>query len=181
MGLVLICCCIQVAHAQSIPNTTITTIDGDSIELNQYHGKKLIIMVLPVTHSEADSLALLKIDSTYQQFKDSLNFIGVISYEDGYADSLQAVLKDWYRNTLHLGFTITTGLYTHTNSGEQQAPVFQWLSTEALNGHFGTGIHTFGQKFILNENGEMNAMLDETTRLTPRLLQAILSPGSTGN
>lgn len=169
------------AQAQSIPNAVIKTIDGDSITLNQFSGKKIIIMTLPVSHSEADSLMLLKADSAYQQFKDSLAFIGVPSYEDGYTDSLQADIKYWYRDVLHLGFIITTGMYTHSSSESMQSSIFKWLTVDSLNGHFSFEINKYGQKFMLNEQGEIKAVLDETTSLTSRLLRTILSVGVKGN
>ena len=47
--------------AQVIPNAQVTTIDGDTIQLNSFLGKKIMIVVLPISHSPSDSLELINI------------------------------------------------------------------------------------------------------------------------
>ncbi len=162
------------ANAQSIPNSSMQTIEGDNIQLSMYQGKKLLVIVLPVSHSIDDSLMLLNIESAFSQYKDSIAFIGVPSYEDGYADSTNTDIENWYKNILHLSFTITSGMYTHNSSGGQQSSLFQWLTNETLNGHFGTDTNTYGQKFLINQDGELKGVFDPTTPLYDSLMNLMV-------
>lgn len=174
INIIIFCTCHFFIKAQIIPDSVLQTINGDTIQLSQYHGKKLLLIVLPVSHLMEDSLLLISIENIYQQYKDSITFIGVPSYEDGYVDSVSTDIKAWYRDTLHLSFIITTVMYTRNSSGSQQSYLFQWLTNENLNGHFGTDITTYGQKFLLNSSGELKAVFDAVTPLDNRLLNFIL-------
>jgi glutathione peroxidase-family protein len=172
--ILLLCVSHFFAKAQAVPGNYLLTLNGDSAQLSQYQGKKILLIVLPVSHAAEDSAVLLNIESIYQQYKDSITFIGVPSYEDGYVDSLSTDIKAWYIDTLHLSFIITTGMYTRNSSGSQQSYLFQWLTTETMNGHFGTDITTHGQKFLLNQYGELKAVFDAGTALDERLMNFIL-------
>lgn len=174
IAIVIFCICHFFAKAQTVPDSSLTTINGDTIHLSQYQGKRLILIVLPVSHNIEDSLTLISMDSTYQQYKDSITFIGIPSYEDGYDDSTIAATKAWYRDTLKLSFIITTGMFTRNSSGTLQTYLFKWLTNENGNGHFGTDITTYGQKFLLNPSGELKAVFDAATALDNRLMSFIL-------
>jgi glutathione peroxidase-family protein len=174
ISMLLFCSCHFFAKSQVVPDSSLTTIDGDTIQLKQYPGKNILLVVIPVSHTPADSLWLLNLDGTYQQYKDSLTLIAVPSYEDGYVDSVSADTKAWYRDTLHLGFIITTGMFTRNSSGEQQSWLFQWLTNENRNGHFGTDLTTYGQKFVLKPTGELKAVFDAATPFSGTLMNIVL-------
>jgi glutathione peroxidase len=164
------CCCCFFAEAQTVPADSIALMDSGSISLQQYAGKKIIIVAIPVGRSETDSLQLLLTESIYQQYKDSVEFIGVPSIEDGYADSLNAETKAWYRDVLHISFPITTGMHTRNSSGALQHPLFRWLTDETLNGHFRTEVNGNWQKFLLNAAGELIGVFSAETELNGSLM-----------
>ncbi len=174
IGVLLFCTCHFVARSQVVPDSSLQTIDGDTIQLKQYPEKNILLVVIPVSHTPEDSSWLLTLEGTYQQYKDSLTLIAVPSYEDGYVDSMSAAIKAWYRDTLHLGFIITTGMYTRNSSGDQQSWLFQWLTSENRNGHFGTDVATYGQKFVLKPTGELKAVFDAATPFSGILMNIIL-------
>jgi glutathione peroxidase-family protein len=165
---------LYTAAGQVIPADSIHTIDGGSISLTQYAGKKIMIVLVPATFTEADHQILLQTNTLYKQFMDSIEFIGVPSYERGYADSLSNEIKNWFRDSLQLGFTITTGMYTGSTGGIQQSYLFKWLTTASLNGHFETDTGSNWQTFLLNEAGELKAVFDANTPLDIRLIHRIL-------
>lgn len=175
IGIMLFCSCNFFAKAQVIPDSALPTINGDTMQLSQYQGKKVLLIVIPVSHAMDDSSTLINIENFYQRYKESITFIGVPSYEDGYVDSVSTNIKAWYRDTLHLSFIITTGMFTRNISGSHQAYLFQWLTNENRNGHFGTDIIAHGQKFLLNESGELKAVFDAGTALDGRLMDLIIA------
>ncbi len=171
--LILFCCCHFMVNAQTMPVTFLPTIDGDTIQLSQLQGKKIIFVVLPVRHGPQDSTWLLNLDKVYRQHQASIAVIAVPSFEDGYVEAQQADVKNWYRNPLNLSYVITTGMYTRSSSGRQQSALFQWLTNETLNGHFRTDINGYGQIFVLNRAGELKAVFDASTQLTKKMIDII--------
>jgi glutathione peroxidase-family protein len=163
------------AKAQPTDSLTFNTIDGDSINLNQFAGKKVMLILLPIDTLEADSLFLVHIDSVARVYADSIEFIGVPSYEEGYQDSLLASIKTWYRDRMQLSFKITTGTYTYNSSGALQHPLFRWITDEEQNGHLEADIDSYGQKFLLNNNGGLMAVLSKNTMLKAKLMTALIN------
>ncbi|MES2849440.1 MAG: hypothetical protein V4685_10320 [Bacteroidota bacterium] len=161
--------------AQEVTSINISMINGDTISLDQFAGKKIMLVLLPVDTLEADSLFLLHIDSTARAYADSIEFIGIPSYEDGYRDSIHASVKNWYNDRLHLSFKITVGMYTHNSSGVLQHPLFKWITDEEQNGHLEATISGYGQKFLLNKSGGLMAVLSSGTMLKTKLMNALIS------
>jgi len=160
-------------RAQQLPQTGVITIEGDSIHTSQFTGKHLLFVLLPIQPTPTDSLLLTALDSASLRHQDSVQFIGIPSYDDGYTDSLTTQIQNWYRQILHVDFIITKGIYTHNSSG-QQHPLLQWLAFQEQNGHFETVINGYGQKFLIDKNGVLKAVLDKDTDLSPVIMNAIL-------
>lgn len=157
-------------QGQQLPASVLVTIEGDSISTSQFTDKHLMFVLLP---SQTDSFSLAALDSASLRHQDSVQFIGIPSYEGGYNDSVATQLQAWYRQSLHTDFIITKGMYTHSSS-QQQHPLIQWLALQEQNGHFETVIESYGQKFLTDKNGVLKAVLDKETELSTVLMNAIL-------
>lgn len=64
-------------------------------------------------------------------------------------------------------------MYTR-NSSIDQAGIFNWLTSDQLNGHFGTAISGNGQKFLLNNKGELQSVFDAGTALSNKLMDFVV-------
>jgi|SRR6478735_8988176 len=128
--------------------------DGDEISLSNYAGKKMLIVVLPVTKTAADSSLLRVLDTLHQNYKDSVTFIGIPSYEDGFQDDSVTYAMEWYRSMLDSSFIISGGMNTRKASA-YQSPLFAYLTHAADNGYFDDDVHGAGEKFFINSIGEL--------------------------
>lgn len=167
------CICFYASNSQQIPESDIQSIDGGLIQFGKCAEMKVLIVMLPSSSSSADSLNLIQIDSAYKNYGKSIQIIGILAYEDGFSVTMLDYMKNWYRNVIHISFPITTGIYTHNNS-INQSPICKWLTDDKLNGHFAISINSSGQKFLLNKNCELKAVLDSETDLTNEIMNLLL-------
>ncbi|MFT3682278.1 MAG: hypothetical protein QM791_18540 [Ferruginibacter sp.] len=172
---VFIICNSSLLRAQTAPADSIATIDGNNISLYQFQPKKIFLVTMPVSSNEVAAANAMLLESIYQQYKDNVEFIGVLSSEDGYADSLLSSIKSWYRDSLHISFPVTTGINTRNSSGETQHILLKWLSLATLNGHFETVVLGTGQKFILDSSGRLISVLDAATPINSHLMGRMIS------
>lgn len=150
----------------SIYDVSINTIEGSPKQLNELQGKKIMLVILPVTHTAEDSTFLISLDSLSRAKADAVAFIAVCSYEDGFADSLKTGLTNYYRALLGNQIIITDGM--HTRKNQQQHPLFEWLTKKENNTHFDDDAGGPGQKFFINEQGELYGVYGAEVPLTGR-------------
>src|SRR5205085_7024835 len=127
----LICSLIFFAFAFTVINTVydfgITTVDGEDVSFAKYQGKKILIVVLPSTHTAADSLLLQQMDTMSIKYRDSLTIVGIPSYEDGYQDDSLQNLAPWYKSLAGDSVVLAQGMNTRKNSA-YQTELFAWLT-----------------------------------------------------
>jgi glutathione peroxidase-family protein len=133
---------------------SITTPEGDDQPLSMYQGKKIMIVVLPVTHTAGDSNLLKLLDTLSISYADSVTMIGIPSYEDGFADDSLGSLLPWYRYFLGEQFIISGGMSTRKNSA-YQTPLFSYLTDADQNGYFNDDVYGAGEKFFIDTSGNL--------------------------
>ena len=139
-------------------NIEITTLDGENKSLKTLEGKKMMIVVLPVAKTAKDTLFLQNLEAFSKSVKDQLSVIGVPSIEDGFEKENTITLKKWYKSVLGDQVIITNGMHTRKASGSKQHPLFAWLTSKELNIHFDYEVNGPGQKYFINEKGELYAV-----------------------
>ena len=136
---------------------TIMTPGGEDQSLAAYQGKKMMIVVLPVTQTTADSNLLELLDSLSINYVDSINIVGIPSYEDGFKDDSIGSLITWYRSILGDQFIISGGMSTRKNSA-YQTPLFSYLTNADQNGYFNDDVQGAGEKFFIDASGNLYAI-----------------------
>lgn len=151
----------------------ITAMNGAEQSLSAYSGKRIMIVVLPVTHTASDSAMLIDLDSLSRKYQDSITMIGIPSYEYGYnPDSIQA-LKNWYESMLDSQFVLARGMYTRKASASQN-DLFAWLTNEDQNGHFDDDVAGPGQKFFISKDGNLYASATPNAEMTEQIFKHML-------
>lgn len=148
-----------------------TTIDGVKKQFNEFEGKKIMAIVLPVIKTDTTAAQLKLLDSLSIKYSNEYTIIGIPSIEDGFEqDSLES-LKTWYRSILHDQVVITTGMYTRKDSPSQN-PLFHWLTNQEENMHFNEDAEGPGQMFFINEAGELYGVYSPAQKLNEQLLNS---------
>jgi glutathione peroxidase len=173
--LVLASLIISIVSTQtlSIYSFSLPGIDGGTISLNDYQGKKLLIVILPDMASPQDSMMLKQLDTLCMYDTANFKVIGVPAYESGYSDSLGAFIKNAYRQYSQ-NLTISQALYTRKSAGANQHPLFNWLTHVTENTRFDEDVAGAGSKFFVNGQGELLSYLSPEIPLQSRSLQRLL-------
>ena len=151
----------------------ITTINGADKSLSVFQGKKILVVVLPTSQRSQDSAFLKTIDSIAHNYSSSLSVIGVPSFEFGYNAENARTLRHFYNGLLGQRVTITEGMYVRKTS-PMQHELFRWLTRKEKNVHFDEDVEGIGEKFFINEGGDLYAIVGPNAILTQRLLQKLL-------
>ncbi len=149
------------ASAQNVPANIygfkVPALNGSTIDLAQYKGKKILIVNTP---EEADfSKQYSELEALYQQYKDKLVIIGFITndfqIEPG-SKKNPARAKN-YKVTFPLAAKVLV-------RGDNMAPIYKWLTQKQYNNFEDTEIKWDFQKFLINENGVLVADFDPMTK-----------------
>jgi glutathione peroxidase len=158
-----------------------TGINNEAIPFDQYRGKKVLVIVLPLTAEDSLSVTPQQLFNLASKHKDSLVIIGVPGEETGYTDLKKDQVKNLYTN-LPANFILTAGMQVAKSSGEQQAELFKWLTDVKKNKYFDKEVKGTGHKFFVNGHGQLYAVFGPRLKLSHPIIETVLSrPGSGSN
>mgnify|MGYP000677244472 CR=1 FL=1 len=135
---------------ESIYDIKIEGIDGKNIDLKKYKGKKILFVNVA---SECGFTGQYEdLQKLYDIYQDKLMVIGVPcnqfgGQEPGTSESIQSFCKKNYGVT----FLITEKVDV---KGENQHPLYQWLTDKDLNGVENTSVKWNFHKYLVNGNGQ---------------------------
>lgn len=143
-------------HQFSIPSLT-----GDStIDMSSYKGKK--ILIVNVASKCGFTPQYEGLEKLYEKNKDRLVIIGFpcnqfMGQEPGSAEEIQQFCSATYG----VSFPMTEKVDV---LGTNQHPIYQWLTTESLNGKGNYKVSWNFNKFLLDENGKLLAHFESKVK-----------------
>jgi glutathione peroxidase len=161
-----------IACYSSIYTIDILTIDGQNKSMQDFNQKKIMVIVLPATQNAQDSLFLRSIDS-FSISHQNVSIIAVPSFEDGYDLANSASLRNFYQSLLADRVTLTKGMFTRKGSAQNQHELFAWLTHSEKNTHFNLDVEGPGQKFFINEGGNLYAVIGPNMPLWNRRIHGL--------
>lgn len=134
----------------SIYGISFQTVSGEKIEMSAYSGKKILIVNVALESSRASQLQSLQ--RLQERFADSLVILAFPSNSfgrDGASSSVSYLNKaaEW-----NLTYPIAMKAPV---TGPALQPLYQWLTTESMNGVNGYPVQGDFQKFLIDERGEL--------------------------
>jgi glutathione peroxidase-family protein len=153
---------------------TITSLMGNTVTLNQFSGKKMVVLILPFSQTANNITYIKKLDSVCGLYASKITVIGVLSYESGFNDSSLTTLRNWFSTVQLNNLVITQGMHTNKSSGTLQNDLFTWLTNSNLNGHFSNDVAGINDKFFLNEQGQLFGRFGPDMRMSVKALQKLL-------
>ena len=137
-------------QTMSLYSIEINSIDGTPINLNDYNGKYLLFVNVA---SECGFTGQYEdLQKLYDMYQDKLMVIGVPcnqfgSQEPGNSEQIQSFCKKNYGVT----FLMTEKIDV---KGDQQHPLYKWLTDKTLNGTKSTSVKWNFQKYLVDKNGD---------------------------
>jgi glutathione peroxidase len=158
--------------ADSFYSLPLRNIDGMAIDLSSFKGKKIMIVVLPIASGD-NSITIEDLNAIQSKY-ENLAIIGIPANETGYRIEDKTQVKSRYSN-LNSGFVLAEGMKVSKEAGEAQSPLFAWLTQIEKNGYFNTNVQGSGDKFFVNSEGRLYAVMSGNIRLFNPLIDKILS------
>ena len=136
---------------KSIYSININSLTGEPLDLGQFKGKHMLIVNVA---SECGFTGQYKaLQEMYEQYGDSLTIIGVPcnqfgGQEPGSAETIQSFCERRYG----VEFPLTEKIKV---KGEEQHPLYQWLTRRSMNGKKSSSVKWNFQKYLISPEGEL--------------------------
>jgi glutathione peroxidase len=157
----------------TIYSISVRDIDGVPVDLENFRGKKILLVVLPVS-SEDTSVTLAELNALQSKYHDSLIVIGVLAEEFGYSASIKQSVKNLYASP-STALLLVEGMKVRKASGTNQSPLFRFLTDGSKNGHYNRDVQGTGDKFFIDEKGLLYAVTGKQVRLSSPVVEKIIS------
>ncbi|WP_202552117.1 glutathione peroxidase [Ginsengibacter hankyongi] len=133
-----------------IYNLPLNDIDGNAINLDQFQGKKILIINTATNSSyvsQYDSLEQL-----YQKYKDSLVIIAIPSNSFGNESSDDATIKEFVMSNYHIHYILAQKMNV---MGDAQSVLYSWLTHIEQNNMMSNGVQGDFFKFLVDGSGKL--------------------------
>jgi glutathione peroxidase len=132
-------------------NIAINDIDGDSIDLNDFKGK--FILFVNVASKCGFTPQYKELQELHDKYKNELVIIGVPCNQFGKQEPGNASeIKSFCSKNYGVEFLITEKVDV---KGEQQHPLYSWLTTKEQNGAKGSSVKWNFQKYLIDKDGKL--------------------------
>lgn len=141
---------IKLKPSISLYDISITSLSGEKIDLSKFKGKKILIVN---TASECGfTKQYADLQKLHEKYQDKLVIIGAPcnqfgGQEPGNAQEIQSFCQVNYGVT----FLMTEKVDV---KGENQHPLYQWLTKKELNGVKSSSVKWNFQKYLIDEQGD---------------------------
>ena len=158
MRLLIVCLLIacKVSGQGEIYSIQCQTLDSNVLSLQQLAGRKILILVTDVTKPDRDLIR--KLDSMSAE-KGKIAVLIAAVFDLGTKISIKdaETMRTEYKGNV---FVLSPSYATKKSAGKQDQ-LFRWLTTVQQNGHFNYDVMKTGQMFLVNERGDLVAVLSE--------------------
>jgi len=142
-------------NLKSFYDFTVTDINGKSFSMSSLKGKK--IMVVNVASKCGYTPQYEQLQKLYDTFKDK-NFVIVAFPANNFANQepgTNAEIKEFCRMNYGITFPMMQKISV---KGEDQAPIYRWLTQKSENGVLDQEVTWNFQKYLIDENGKLTAV-----------------------
>ena len=142
----------------SIYSYTVQSIDGSTINFEDFHGKKIMLVNIATGSPKASQLRELQ--QLQEQYSDSLVIVGFPSdsfdKEAGSNREIERSCREFYQ----VDFLLAAKAQV---KGEYIQPIYQWLTSSSQNGQIDSEVKADFQKYIISSSGELIGVFSSAT------------------
>lgn len=157
----------------SVYDFTVTDIDGKAVPLSQYRGKVLLIVNTASLCGNTPQYASL--EKLYTQYKDQgLRILAFPANNFAHQEpGNNQQIKQFCTGTYHVTFDVFSKISV---KGDDQAPLYQYLTDKTTDPQFGGDIEWNFAKFLIGRDGQiLNRFPAHHDPLLPDVVSAIQS------
>lgn len=146
----IFCLLASLVSLNSIYDYSVTGIDGNTINLSQFSGKKMLIVNTASTSNYTNQYKSL--EQLHQKYKDSLVIIAFPSNSFGHEVATSAEIKQFVSDNYHVHFLIAQKVDV---AGDGQNSLYGWLTHFVQNGAMDNRIKDDFYKFLIDGSGNL--------------------------
>ncbi len=136
---------------ESIYNIDINTLQGKPLDLSNFKGKH--ILFVNVASKCGFTPQYKELQQLQDQYQDDLVVIGVPCNQFG---DQEPGSSEEISEFCEINYGVTFPITEKVNvKGENKHPLYQWLTTKAINGKKNSTVKWNFQKYLVNEKGEL--------------------------
>ncbi|MBN2636397.1 MAG: glutathione peroxidase [Prolixibacteraceae bacterium] len=146
---------------KSFYDYTVTDIDGNTYDLSQLKGKK--VLVVNTASKCGNTPQYEQLQKIYEKFGDAkFTVIGFpannfANQEPGTDEEIEVFCEKNYGVTFPMMSKISV-------KGDDIAPIYQWLTQKEMNGKMDSEVSWNFQKYLIDENGNLVDVIDPRTK-----------------
>jgi glutathione peroxidase len=144
---------IKVLLAVSIYSFSVQTIDGNTVSLNSFKGKKMLIVNTASGSKFANQLGSL--ERLRQQYPDSLVILAFPSNDFGREPGSDSAISQAANANYSIGYILCSKVSVIGPAG---SPLYQWLGDGAQNGSISSPVNEDFFKYLIDENGNIRGV-----------------------
>lgn len=147
---------VNAQDAKSLYDYKMTDIDGNTFDMSELKGKKVLLVNTATECGYHPQLT--DMEKLYEDYKDELVIVAIPSNdfgnkEPGTNEEIKKVVKEDYGATYPI-------MQKTSVTGENEAPIYEWLTKKDLNGTMDTEVSWNFQKYMIDENGQIVGIVD---------------------
>lgn len=144
----------------SIYTFSFTDIDGNTINMSAFEGKKILIVNTASNSEFAGQYA--ELEQLHQQYQDSLVIIVFPSNDFGNEPGTPAAISDTIRNTYNAHYIIAGKSAVKSGEGVMPITIYQWLYDKEQNGAIHSGPGGDFYKYLIGTDGYPTSIFRNT-------------------
>ncbi len=154
----------------SIYDFKVTALDGSTIDLSKYKGKKILIVNTASKCGNTPQYADL--EAMYEKYKGKMVIIGFPAnnfgaQEPGTDKEISAFCAKNYGVSFPMASKISV-------KGDDMAPIYHWLTEKKYNGLQDSEVKWNFQKYLIDEKGHLVAVYEPKNKVTnPEIIAAV--------
>ena len=138
---------------ESVYAIGLTTIDGNDFFLDQYRGKKILLVNVASECGQTPQYAGLQ--ELYEAYRDELVVIGLPCNQFGKQEpGTEAEIREFCETNYGVTFPLTEKIEV---KGPGQHPLYGWLTSKSRNGLADSEVKWNFYKYLLDEEGRLIA------------------------
>jgi len=152
---------VSLLGAQGIYDFTVKDIDGNDFSLSQLKGKK--VMIVNVASKCGLTPQYEQLEQVYKEFKDE-NFV-IIGFPANNFMKQEPGTDEEIKEFCQVNYGVSFQMMSKISvKGKDKAPIYEWLTSEELNGYKNSSVKWNFQKYLIDENGELAEVISPNVK-----------------
>lgn len=147
--------CSFIRPATSIYSLQFQDIDGNTISMSQFEGKRILFVNIATGSTRVTQLTTLQ--QLHEQHGDSVVVIGFPSNSFGHESRTNAEIKQFCQTNYGVSFLLTG---KNSVAGESIQTIYNWLTKASENGVASQVVGGDFQKFVVSPTGQLVGAFD---------------------